>query len=253
MDKVDIFGTYDETGNIKVITEDYTNSGVQKESTSKNPNVINPVLKFTNPVQLTDGQIGGTITSSNYVKNKSGWSISQNGDVEFNTGNFRGNIILTQGGVKRLSISESGGLQFFDAAGNLSGSILGTSGGSISIVPTTGNVETFGDVVFSGANAIYPAIDNSTDLGTNVLGFRNGWFSSQLFAVNFFTQVSGTGGWSSDCVPDFAGNRNLGSSTKPWGNLYTQGTSVILKNLPTSAAGLPSGSLWNSSGVLHIV
>ena len=252
-DKIDIFDSHDATGNVKSTKESYNSQGTRVESFGKNPAQTNIVSKFISPVQISDGQIGGTITSSNYKKGVSGWAIYKNGDVEFNVGNFRGNLILTQGGVERLSIKTDSGLQFYDSNGVLSGSIFGSIKGSISIAPTKGDIQTFRDIVMSGANAIYPTIDNSTDIGTYSLGFKDGWFSSTLFSKNFYTQVSSTGGWSGDCVPDYAGNRNLGSSSKPWGNLYTQGTTVIHKNLPTSATGLPAGSLWNSSGVVHVV
>jgi hypothetical protein len=35
--------------------------------------------------------------------------------------------------------------------------------------------------------------------------------------------------------------------------IYATSTLIILPNLPTSSAGLPSGALWNSSGFLKIV
>jgi hypothetical protein len=32
-----------------------------------------------------------------------------------------------------------------------------------------------------------------------------------------------------------------------------RGATLTLTNLPTSAAGLPSGSIWNNAGILNIV
>lgn len=81
--------------------ETYDSHGITLNNTSwyNNPKVFNPVTDYISPTAITDGAIGGTMTSGNFKTSSLGWSISDNGDVEFNNGNFRGTITATTGSI----------------------------------------------------------------------------------------------------------------------------------------------------------
>lgn len=56
------------------------------------PNFTNKFTDGVSPENIQDGQIVSDVTSGNFEEGVSGWRIRGNGDVEFNDGNFRGNI-----------------------------------------------------------------------------------------------------------------------------------------------------------------
>ena len=123
----------------------------------------------------------GTIRSDNYVQNTSGWIIKSNGDVEFDSGTFRGDITGATGTFSG-DLSAAGGTFTGDISsasgtftGNLSGSSI--SGGSINInnnfiVDSSGNLTannaTLNGYLTSGSSISGDQITGGTIEGTTI-------------------------------------------------------------------------------------
>jgi len=193
-------------------------------------------LKPENPV------VGGTvlrraaIQSPNFVTGSAGWQISQNGDVEFNSGTFRGNIVggslYIYSGVPALGnppiFWASKGL--VDPFGNVLPTIAGVAasgsfgagdaitypGGTVGYngTPAANNMiysdspagftDPFGNVVLSG-RAVY-ALNTALMLNpaaTNILTFTNSSNQSGTWtaAATFQLPLDGTGATPAQLQP----------------------------------------------------
>ena len=136
----------------------------------------------------------GTIRSSNYVANTSGWIIKSNGDVEFESGTFRGDLDGA-GGTFSGTISANqvtGGTLDFNSvtAGNLDFSSLSVQAGDIVAEIATGEITDalIGDVSV-GKLTSGSIVGNSITLGSS--GNTSGSISSHNFS-------SGSAGFSID-------------------------------------------------------
>lgn len=78
---------------------------------------------FRNPILGGQGALIRPVEKSkNYVPGVSGWAIFSNGNVEFNSGTFRGNIIVGTAGGARIEINvTSGVINMFNAANQRTG------------------------------------------------------------------------------------------------------------------------------------
>lgn len=79
---------------------------------------------FRNPILGGQGALIRPVEKSkNYNPGVSGWAIFSNGNVEFNSGTFRGNIIVGSAGGNRIEINvASGVINMFNAANQRTGS-----------------------------------------------------------------------------------------------------------------------------------
>ena len=178
-------------------------------------------LKPENPV------VGGTvlrraaIQSPNYVPGTSGWTINQDGSVEFNNGTFRGTI--------------SGG-QLFIYNGNPGVGNLVLSNAN----PGT-TQDQFGNKVIGGATATY-----GSTLANAVLGGAVLWYTGSL-----------AGGWTfaGELTIDFSGklivnfpNMEIASSLTIDTNLTVTGTASINGSGSTAA---PSPNATSNNGIAN--
>lgn len=106
---------------------------------------------FQNPILGGSGALIRVVMhSKNYVAGVSGWAIFSNGNCEFNTGTFRGTIVVGSASGNRIEINQvSGVINMFNAANQITGSwdsnnqrfILYKAGTSTSyIMLTTGSL-----------------------------------------------------------------------------------------------------------------
>lgn len=100
---------------------------------NKNPKKESNIKEIGDSAYL----IRGALRSPNYTKRKSGWSIDRNGNVEFNDGVFRGDVILGNT-VRTVDTAEE--IQLAINEVSLAG------GGSIYIAPGTYNLTDFVDL-----------------------------------------------------------------------------------------------------------
>ena len=59
---------------------------------------------------ITNAKIGGYIQSNDYSAGISGWNINKDGDVEFNTGIFRGELVAATGSFGNVTIDATGSI-----------------------------------------------------------------------------------------------------------------------------------------------
>lgn len=111
-------------------------------------------MGFTNPITGQNGAlIRSSIHSPNYVAGSTGWTINKDGTVEFNSGTFRGNVVLSGSGaiLEYSALALNGlivalapsagsdvygnnynpGLNLFDGSGNATGQWGGLTGFTI--------------------------------------------------------------------------------------------------------------------------
>ena len=149
----------------------------------------------------------GTIRSSNYVQNTDGWIIKSDGSVEFENGEFRGDI--------------SG------ATGTFTGSLSGASisGGSINI-NNNFIVDSNGNLTANNATLSGYLTSSSTISGDNINGGTITGTSINIGSGNFevssagaITSTSGTiGGWTVGSTDLSAGNITIDSAGSISGN-----------------------------------
>ena len=123
-----------------------------KESTPENPTANTPVsaANQSNIVPTGGGTVmnGGTLQSPNYSKGNSGWIIDSSGNVEFDNGNFRGDITGSSGTFSGTITASSGTIGGWnitatnlrsgasDAASNV---LIDSANSLLRLGPTTGN------------------------------------------------------------------------------------------------------------------
>lgn len=113
-------------------------------------------------------------------------------------------------------------------------------------------------LIFAGSTtaALYgPSLASSTATGSGVraLGTSRVHLSNPYWVVGWLNQISVEDTAQVSLIP--AGNTDMTLVTLAAGaNLVrVDGTTVQVTGLPTSNAGLPAGSFWNSGGTVHIV
>lgn len=164
-----------------------------------------------------------------------GWASAYGGTLRsgfgFNTGT----------GYSPLMHSVAGGECLFGVGGTDLGNPLGVSPSFLGFI--IGN--TAGTATFAATDKDYNG--GYTGAGHATV-FRGGRGSSQ--------GTGGAGGSASLLGGDArgSGNNNGGNVTITGGAPTGSGTrgNVLITNLPTSSAGLPTGALWNNAGVLNI-
>lgn len=186
-------------------------------------------LKPENPV------VGGTvlrrqaIQSPNYVTGTSGWTINQDGSVEFNNGVFRGTI--------------SGGQLFIYNGTPGPGNLV------LSVANPGTTADQFGNQVIGGATATYGATLANAMIGGALLWYTGslagGWaFQGQL-------EIDGTG----KLIVNFP-NAEIASSLTVDVNLTVTGTLTVNGSTSTgtpapnatSQNGLANGQIAGTSG-----
>lgn len=142
---------------------------------------------------VTNGKIGGFIQSNNYVAGTqgAGWKIDKNGNAEFNTGTFRGNLaaaggtfsgalsaasgtfvgnLVAAGGTFRGNLVAAGG----SFSGTLSAAIGSFSGTITASDIVTGQIRNSDNSTYINLNTVYgsgvPAIRAGNYLYRNQLG-----------------------------------------------------------------------------------
>jgi hypothetical protein len=191
--------------------------------------IYNSVSDPTAPQSLGSGYFSNDIYSANYVQGQNGWKLFYNGNFEANNGIFRGNITATSGTIGGWTIGATtltGGGTTLNSSGLITG---GTIRGAFIETAAPGNFrmllgETTGSVA---ANILL-----WESSGNSILSFIEGDSSGNL-ALN----AQGT---------------YIALSINSVAKLAVESTGVIV-SIPTSSAGLPSGSLWNNGGVVNIV
>src|SRR5260370_29932643 len=118
-------------------------------------------LKSENNILACTSLARAAIQSPDYVPGVSGWSIFQNGDVEFNSGTFRGTLAAATFIGNDFIINTSGAFFYSGApaAGNLVASIAPAAGtdafGNNYLAGTTSYAATFATALNAGFVAFY--------------------------------------------------------------------------------------------------
>jgi hypothetical protein len=182
------------------------------------------------------------------------------GSADADSGNS-GNVSLLSGN------SQSGNSGSFNFS---TGNAVGANSGHITL--QTGTADgTRGSVIIS-ANAItsstddgYLQIQTADSAGASADLYIFTGNPADTFAsgsLNFGTGNNGATGntgdaylYTGDASDGNSGNVFLTSGTASGtrGSITLDGLHVLIPNLPTSSAGLPSGALWNNSGTVKVV
>lgn len=184
-----------------------------------------------------------TMMSPNYKEGSTGWIIKENGDVEFQDGTFRGEIIAETGTIGGWTITAS--TLYADSQ-----EVILDSGGVVSVGDTSGQ-----HIELDGSNNRLAYFDSSNELRARLeqdglylysaTGFESGSFVGSAGGVLSITPnagamivdgqlnitgplwaqgdliVSGSIGFPSDLVPETTA-QDLGSSTKRWENVWSK-------------------------------
>jgi len=156
----------------------------------------------------------GTIRSDNYVQNTSGWIIKSNGDVEFDSGTFRGDIT---GATGTFSGSLSSGVSI-SAPVITGGSITGTSGSF------TGDI--------SGASGTFTGDLSGADISGGTIDIGSGTF--QVDSSGNLTATSATITGSISSTSGTIGGWTIGSTDLSSGNISIDSTGSISGNYSAS-------------------
>jgi len=159
----------------------------------------------------------GTIRSDNYVQNTSGWIIKSNGDVEFDSGTFRGDIT---GATGTFSGSLSSGVSI-SAPVITGGSITGTSGSF------TGDI--------SGASGTFTGDLSGADISGGTIDIGSGTF--QVDSSGNLTATSATITGSISSTSGTIGGWTIGSTDLSSGNISIDSTGSISGNYTAGSAG----------------
>lgn len=186
---------------------------------------------------------GATIFKGDVLLDTSTSSDIRFGTFDVTTGNFSEGAKITSNGANNTKIETLGSFDIYSNS-SIIATFLDISnkkyirfGGS-----SNGHYFTFDDVQ---ADHVDKAVFNCTDVytGTDYRGagyntgfiIGNGGFSDTDMCLLRVQKESTTVGSSSTAILEILNNGN-----------------IITRNLPTSSAGLPTGALWNNSGVLNI-
>ena len=121
------------------------------------------------------------------------------------------------------------------------------SGNEIFDLRPTGSLTIAGEITCNStsANSMTRSENDTTDKGHLVFKRGDGSGGGAEANAYFYTKGNGANG-----VEEF-GLKNGANTVMLSADLSTGG--IIMPNLPTSSAGLPSGALWNDAGTLKIV
>lgn len=147
-------------------------------------------MQFDDPLVAGATLVRLAIQSADYVPGVSGWRIARNGDVEFNSGNFRGDVVVTAADGTRVTILASNGSEinfrpptaFFNEFADKSGSIT-------SSVASDGTTALYAYLVLKS-----PVVDDTTRVGSNLYMFSEpepGQVHSQMRYRNSLARIEG--------------------------------------------------------------
>ena len=175
--------------------------------------IPNIVTNSTSPAALSNGQtssqtslVNGFLQSSNFKTGSTGWQINANGDVEFGSGKFRGNIT----------------------------GATGTFSGTLSAATITGSTITGGSITgttITGSTLTTASTGQRVELTTNFATFYN---SSNVESGNIFGDAS-SGGlaiWAAS-----SGNVFIRSGT-------SSGGIILSKNGTGNIAYIDANGVW---------
>jgi hypothetical protein len=208
--------------------------------------------------------------SPNYVPGVSGWAIFRNGDVEFNSGTFRGTVTAGTFAGTNFVINSAG--EFFysgvPALGNLTASIT---------VPNTTGTDAFGNHWFGGL----ASYDQSSNSGIAIsqfqmvflrnIGAGTAWTTTtgifQALSPGFGIELAGPGFWDFGGVPVLGGTVNAdpadatGATAEGWHaltNLQSGWTGsgrvkLLIENKAAWVqANLTAGTLTNGTPAISV-
>jgi hypothetical protein len=181
-------------------------------------------------------------------------SISQSGTAAYTAWALDVSVATQGSGVHRFMSVTTGGstdCMYLDAGANLFLPIGGLTAGTGVTVSAGGitvqaGASTFQAVTMNGTLTLAPSSGASPLIASSVNAYA-AIFNSTVTANQSFGLAVSAGTSASDTALLV---RNAAASTN---YLIIRGDGVIIATLPTAAAGLPAGALWNSSGTVHIV
>lgn len=203
---------------------------------------------FSDPITAGTQLIIPAINSPNYVPGVSGWTINQDGTVEFNMGTFRGTVIVGPTGAPAVLIYDGA-----PAAGNLILAVAGFDG-----------TDSFGNKFWAGQSFIHGTSPTGSrgrisfginDVNANdhglILSYRDALLNPHLLLENPGNGMS----------LDLAASPAVGTLGGPNGNQITVNdaaggigltalTSIVMEAL--SAAGITFGLNGSAFQELHI-
>jgi len=113
---------------------------IQSPTVYDTQNQVQPVLLGGSGAIMSNLTLSsGNIQSSNYVSGSSGWKLTDNGDIEGNSGVFRGNLLgsTITGGIIQTAAS---GERIILSGTNNSIQLLDSSGGQVFLIKNTTNI-----------------------------------------------------------------------------------------------------------------
>ena len=186
-------------------------------------------------------------TTSGYASfTGAGRQNTTSGNYSFTGGGFcnitSGNASFTGGGCRNLSQAVSGFI-----GGGICNNVCNATSGCLAIgsvvVGGIGNNTTGGTWALASCSfTVAPTICNAGQYSFVGGGFQNS-------AVGNNSGVLGGSSNVASCACSFIVGSNITSDR----TCATFVNNLSIKNIPTSSAGLPAGSVWSNSGVLNIV
>jgi hypothetical protein len=183
-----------------------------------------------------------------------------------------GTLTVTYAGYLDVALNlGSGGsgaadqIAVFDANGNLNGltnTTISHNGTNLFLANTVGP----GSLYISAAS-VASQIDNGQDIGLTTARWRSGYFGTSIDLGGLPAQAGRIRLSHGDAIYSRNGSNNGQLKIIGYGELevdhvelgntvfYTDiyGAYIRFMNLQTTAAGLPSGAIWNNGGVINIV
>ncbi|MEI6529673.1 MAG: hypothetical protein WCN88_04770 [Candidatus Falkowbacteria bacterium] len=239
---------------------------------------FNSLLSSTNANKIITSTFGGVVQSCKFVGDVTGNTMidgslsfcnfyarvtnnnltnSANSNTGYNIyGDFTGNS--GAGKITWLYNNSYGGTQYCTFTGDNSQSYNNYYSGLNNCTYSVGSSLQYQNIVlgsfasntFANTSSVY----NNYFKGDSYSGTYSGTFRYNEIGDNFNTNILAAGITEKNVFPADYSNKTITTLVKYTflGN-QTTGNKLIVDGLPTSAAGLPAGSIWNNSGVLTIV